>query len=69
MNIDVFKRLNNKPFYVFIAGLTYKILQDCGVVVPPEQWEFYINAIWALLMFLGIVVDTSTSGISDKTEV
>jgi len=65
MNIDIKKRLNNKPFYLFIAGLGYKILQDAGVVVPPEQWAFYVDALCYLLMFLGIIVDTSTSGFSD----
>lgn len=68
MYIQWLKRLKNKPFYVFLAALIYKILQDGGVVVPPAQWDFYINAVWTLLVFLGIVVDTSTPGLSDKQE-
>lgn len=68
MGIQWLKRLKNKVFYVFLAALIYKILQDFGVVVPPAQWDYYINALWTLLMFLGIVVDTSTPGLKDKQE-
>jgi len=66
MNINWLKRLRNKPFYVFIAGLAYKILQDAGVIIPPEQWAFYIDAGLYILIALGFIVDTSSPGISDK---
>ena len=65
MNIDWLKRLKNKPFYLFMGGLIYKILQDAGIVIPPEQWAYYIDAGLYLLIALGFIVDTSTPGISD----
>jgi len=68
MRIYWLKRLRNKPFYMFLAGLVYKILQDKGVVISPEQWSFYIDAGLYLLLALGIIVDTSTPGIGDKAE-
>lgn len=68
MRIDWLKRIKNKPFYLFLAALIYKILQDSGVIVSPQSWEYYINAGLYILMALGIIVDTSTPGFSDKNE-
>lgn len=61
-------RLRNKTFWLFIAGVTYKILQDQGLVVPPEQWQYYVDALCYTLMYLGIFVDTSTPGFGDKNK-
>jgi uncharacterized membrane protein len=68
MNINYLKRLQNKPFYLFFVGLIYKILQDAGIIIPPEQWAFYIDAGLYLLIALGFIVDTSTPGLGDKAE-
>lgn len=65
MNISLLKRLINKPFYFFMAGLIYKILQDRGIIIPPEEWAFYIDSVLYILLALGIIVDTSTPGLGD----
>jgi uncharacterized membrane protein len=58
-------RVHNSTFWVFMAILAYQVLSDCGVILNPESWQFYINALMWIAMFFGFVTDTSTPGISD----
>ncbi len=66
--LAVKKRLQNKVIFVFLLGLAYKILQDIGIVILPEQWAYYTNAIIYLLAACGFFIDFTTPGIKDKTE-
>lgn len=58
-------RFRNKWFYLFILALAYRILQDCGVNVPLDQYKFYVNAFLWFMTFMGVIVDFSTPGLGD----
>lgn len=63
--IDLKARLKNKYFWVSFLSLTVILLDQLGVQLP-----FDINAIGGTLLsmavLLGIIVDNSTQGFSDK---
>ena len=63
--IDLKARLKNKYFWVSFLSLTVILLDQLGIQLP-----FDINAIGGTLLsiavLLGIIVDNSTEGFSDK---
>ena len=63
--IDLKARLKNKYFWVSLLSLLIILLDQLGIQLP-----FDINAIWGTLLsiavLLGIIVDNSTEGFSDK---
>ena len=65
--IDIKKRLTNKVFWVSTISLLILVLNDVGVAIPPH-FEEILDGILNLFVLLGIVVDTSTEGVSDKHE-
>ena len=66
MSIDLKARLKSKPFWIaFISGIV-GFTQLFGVKVFPGNWADILNLILGLLVGLGIIVDTSTAGISDN---
>ena len=69
MKIDWRARLKNKAFWVALVSGIVGFTQLFGVKVFPENWADILNMILGLLVGLGIIVDTSTEGISDKKEV
>ena len=70
--MDIKKRLKNKPFLValFAAAmmLLQTILEPIGIDVTlfNETITNIFNAVLAVLIILGVVVDPLTGGISDK---
>ena len=63
--IDLKARLKNKYFWVSLLSLLVILLDQLGIQLP-----FDINAIGGTLLsiavLLGIIVDNSTEGFSDK---
>ena len=47
-----------------LVGLT----QLLGVKVFPDNWADILNSILGVLMIMGIIIDPSTPGISDKVD-
>ena len=69
MNIDLKARLKSKPFWIaFVSGIV-GFTQLFGVKVFPDNWAEVLNLTLGLLVGLGIIVDTSTTGISDNEGV
>lgn len=69
MNIDWKARFKNKAFWMALVSGVVGFTQLFGVKVFPENWADILNAFLGLLVGLGIIVDTSTEGISDRKEV
>lgn len=69
INIDWKARFKNKAFWVALASGIVAFTQLFGVKVFPDNWADILNTILGVLVGLGIIVDTSTAGISDKKEV
>lgn len=66
--MDFKARLKSKPFWVATISAVTVISQQMGVTIFPDKFNVIANAILGLFILLGVVVDTSTLGISDKKE-
>lgn len=66
LNIDLKARLRNKAFLVAMISAIALLIQQLGFKdLIPENYKDVVNSILSILTMLGIVVDTSTEGISD----
>lgn len=69
LGIDLKARLRNKAFWIAIASAIALLAQQLGLDIIPSNYEEIINVVLSLLTMIGIVVDTSTLGISDKIAI
>lgn len=63
MNWD--KRIKNKTFWVALISAVVLLTQQMGYTVFPENWADIMNSILSILTILGIIIDPTTSGITD----
>lgn len=69
MSIDLKSRFKNKAFIMSMVAAVALLIQQLGYTnLLPANYTEIVNTILTILTMLGIVVDTSTPGISDKTE-
>lgn len=74
MRIDWVKRFKNKIFWTTMIPAILLLLQQIALLFGfsidlteiQEQLVAIIGTVFAILSILGIAVDTSTSGLSDK---
>jgi len=67
--INLESRMKNKAFWIALLGAIVLLSQQLGFDISqfiPKNYVDVINTIFSILTILGIVVDTSTPGISDK---
>lgn len=70
MNINWVKRLQSKAWWIGIVSLVILLSQQMGFDLTtyiPKNYTDIINTIFAILVALGVTVDTSTTGLSDST--
>lgn len=65
--VDLKARLKNKTFWVAMISAVVLLLQQLGLNIIPSNYADIVNTVLSILTMLGIVVDTSTPGLSDKT--
>lgn len=64
--MDIKKRLKNKVFVVALIALVIQTANMFGVAqYIPEEFVPWTNGIIALLVYLGVLIDPTTSGVSD----
>jgi holin, phage phi LC3 family len=68
MNINWKARFANKTFLVAMASSIVLLTQQLGLNIFPENWTEILNTILTIFILFGIVIDPSTSGISDSKE-
>jgi phi LC3 family holin len=68
MNINWKSRLRNKTFWVAIVSAIVLLTQQLGLNIFPNNWSDVLNTVLTIFIILGVIVDTSTSGISDQAE-
>lgn len=66
LSIDLKARLKNKSFWVAMASAIAILVQQLGLNIIPANYTEIVNTVLIILTMLGIVVDTSTTGISDQ---
>lgn len=68
LTLDLKSRFRNKAFIISFVGAIVLLIQQLGFKpVIPSNYADIVNSILSILVMLGIVVDTSTPGISDQT--
>ena len=69
INLNLKARLLSKTFWISLISLVVLLAQQIGfdiTTIIPKNYAEIVNTIFAIFALLGIVVDTSTPGISDK---
>ncbi|WP_297418114.1 phage holin [Clostridium sp.] len=66
LGLDLKARLKNKAFWVAMASAIALLVQQLGLNIIPSNYSEIVNSILTILTMVGIVVDTSTTGISDQ---
>lgn len=74
MKINLLVRLKNKAFWLALIPALLLVVQtvaslfgyDWDFVVLNQQIASIINAVFAVLAILGVVVDPTTAGLSDS---
>lgn len=64
--INLKARLKNKAFWVSMISAIVLLAQQLGINIFPSNFANIVNSLLGVLTMLGILVDTSTAGISDK---
>lgn len=67
--INLESRMKNKTFWIALLGAIVLLAQQLGfdaTIIIPKNYVDIVNTIFLILTILGVVVDTSTPGISDK---
>lgn len=66
MSIDWKARLQNKAFWVSMVSLIVLLIKQLGFIQIPENWSEIMTTVLSILTAMGVVVDTSTPGVSDS---
>ncbi len=67
ITINLKSRFRNKAFIVALISAIVLLLQQMGLKqYIPDNWSDVLNTALTILMMFGVVVDTSSPGISDK---
>ena len=69
MGVDIKSRLRNKTFILSIIAFGVYVVKSFTKVEIPSEFEVAVNMGLGILIGLGIVIDPSTPGISDKRRV
>ena len=67
MKINWKARFRSKKFYVALAALVGLIVTDIGVI-GIGRYETYVQAVLIVLVAGGVIVDPTTSGVSDSDQ-
>ena len=67
MKLDIKARLKNKYFWVSMLSLVVLLLDQLGIKLPVDINEIG-GTILSMAVLLGIIVDNSSEGLSDKHE-
>lgn len=67
LTINLKSRFRNKTFILAMVGAIVLLIQQLGFKdIIPSNYADIVNSVLSILVMLGIVVDTSTKGISDQ---
>lgn len=65
MKEQIIKRLRNKAFLVSMGSAILLLTQQLGLDIFPSNIEDIINTILVILTITGVVIDPTTSGLTD----
>lgn len=59
-------RFRNKTFWVALSSAVILLFQQIGWNIFPSNIGEIVNTILSIFVILGVVVDPTTSGVTDK---
>lgn len=62
-------RLKNKTFWVSLTAAIVLLSQQLGLNIFPENIADIVNTTLLIATILGVIVDPSTEGITDKKAI
>lgn len=66
--MDIKSRLRNKAFWVSLVSAIVLLSQQLGLTIFPENIGDIANTVLLILTLVGVIIDPTTPGISDKQE-
>lgn len=66
--MDWLARIRNKAFWVSALALIVLIVKTFNLFEVPADWEITINVALGLLVAMGVIIDPTTPGITDKAK-
>lgn len=66
--MDIKSRLRNKTFLVALFSAILLLSQQLGLHIFPENAQDIFNTILLILTIVGVVIDPSTPGLTDKED-
>ena len=67
--MDWKSRLRNKTFWVSLTAAIVLLAQQLGLDIFPKNIADVVNTILLIATILGVIVDPSTQGITDKKDI
>jgi phi LC3 family holin len=64
--IDWKKRLRSKQFVIALCAFIALTGKVWGLYEVPEGWTVWVDLLLTVLTLMGVVIDPSTDGFSDK---
>lgn len=64
--MDIKKRIQNKAFWIAVAAFVALMGKTFNLFTVPDNFNELVNMGLGLFTMLGIVIDPSTPGITDK---
>lgn len=66
MNINWKTRLTHKTFWISLASALILLSQQLGLDIFPSNAMEVVNTVLCMLTLMGVIVDPTTTGISDS---
>lgn len=66
MNINWKERFRNKTFLLALLAWVYGSMQVLGIIIDTEVWKQVVLGGVDILLLIGIVVDPSSPGLTDR---
>jgi phi LC3 family holin len=64
--MDFVSRIRNKAFWLSISGFVLLMAKSFHLFEIPENYDEIVNMVLGLLTMMGILIDPTTPGITDK---
>lgn len=70
LTLDFKSRIRNKSFWVGMISAVVLLVQQLGFKdLVPANYANVVNTVLTILTMIGVIVDPTTIGVSDKIEV
>jgi phi LC3 family holin len=65
ISLDIKSRLRNKAFILSVVAFIVLIVKTFTKFELPDNFDFIVNSALTILTGLGVIIDPTTSGVTD----